>query len=129
MANPATTDDIEARWRTLTSDERTVAETRLDDAWRKLKRDIPDLETRMAGDVDLTADVVRVLADAVIRLLRSAQTDGLKRRTVAVDDGSATYERDTDYDKASLYFTESELADLAATPTRPRARAYSVQPT
>jgi len=128
MANPATTGDIEARWRSLTSAETAIADTRLDDAWRKLKRDIPDLEARMVGDDDLTADVIRVLADAVIRLLRSALTDGLKRRTVAVDDGSATYERDTEYDRAALYFTEAELADLAATPTAPRARAYSVMP-
>jgi hypothetical protein len=128
MANPATTDDIESRWRSLTDLEQTIAETRLDDAWRKLKRDVPDLEARMVGDTDLTADVVRVLADAVIRLLRSAQTDGMKRRTVAVDDGSATYERDTDYDRASLYFTESELGDLSASTGAGRARAYSVMP-
>lgn len=128
MANPATPADIESRWRLLTSDEFTIAETRLDDAWRKLKRDILDLESRMVGDDDLTADVVRVLADAVIRLLRSAQSDGLKRRTVAVDDGSATYERDTDYDRASLYFTESEMADLSGNVTSGQARAFSVMP-
>lgn len=128
MDNPATTADIEARWRPLTPAETTIATTRLDDAWRKLKRDIPGLEARMVGDEDLTADVVRVLSDAVIRLLRSAQTDGMKRRTVAVDDGSATYERDTDYDKAALYFTEGELNDLSPTVKGGRARAYSVQP-
>lgn len=128
MANPATTADIEARWRPLTTAEETIATTRLDDAWRKLKRDVPGLEARMVDDDDLTADVVRVLSDAVIRLLRSAQTDGMKRRTVAVDDGSATYERDTDYDKAALYFTEGELSDLAPAVKSGRARAYSVQP-
>lgn len=128
MANPATTGDIEARWRPLSQAESAVAETRLDDAWRKLKRDIPDLEARMVGDDDLTADVVRVLADAVIRLLRSAVSDGLKRKTVAVDDASATYERDTDYDRASLYFTESELGDLSSNSKPGRVRAYSVMP-
>lgn len=128
MANPATTADIEARWRPLTEAEAIIAATRLEDAWRKLKRNVSGIETRMAADEDLEADVVRVLADAVIRLLRSAQTDGLKRRTVAVDDGSATYERDTDYDRAALYFTEGELADLSGGTTRGRARAFSVMP-
>lgn len=128
MANPATPADIESRWRSLTPAETTIATTRLDDAWRKLKHDVPGLEARMAADEDLAADVVRVLADAVIRLLRSAQSDGLKRRTVAVDDGSATFERDTDYDRAALYFTESELDDLSGGPSRGRTRAFSVQP-
>lgn len=129
MANPAATADIVARWRPLTAAEETVAQTRLNDAWVKLKRDVPDLETRLADDDDLTATAVRVLADSVIRLLRSLASDGLKRRTVAVDDGSTTYERDTDYDRAALYFTESELGDLSPTGKTGRARAYSVQPT
>lgn len=127
MPNPATTADIEARWRSLTDAETTIAETRLDDAWRKLKRDVAGLETRMVGDDDLTADVVRVLSDAVIRLLQSNERGGLKRGTVAVDDGSTTWEAD-DYVRAVLYFTEGELGDLSPTGKSGRARAFSVMP-
>jgi len=107
--------------------ETTIATTRLDDAWRKLKKDVLSLETRMAGDDDLTADVVRVLADAVIRLLQSNERSGLKRGTVQVDDGSTTWEAD-DYVRAALYFTESELADLSPTGKTGSARIFSVIP-
>lgn len=127
MANPATTADIVARWRPLATEETNVATTRLDDAWRKLKKDIPGLEARMDGDADLTADVVRVLADSVIRLLQSAERGGLKRGTTAVDDGSTTWEAD-DYARSALYFTESELGDLSPTGKTGRARAFSVMP-
>lgn len=127
MPNPATTADIEARWRSLTDAETTIATTRLEDAWRKLKKDIPTLEARMVDDEDLTADVVRVLSDAVIRLLQSNERGGLKRGTVAVDDGSTTWEAD-DYARSALYFTESELGDLSPTGKTGRARAFSVMP-
>lgn len=127
MPNPATTADIEARWRSLTDAETTIATTRLEDAWRKLKKDIPSLEARMVDDDDLTADVVRVLSDAVIRLLQANERGGLKRGTVQVDDGSTTWEAD-DYARAALYFTESELGDLSPTGKTGRARAFSVMP-
>lgn len=128
MPNPATTADIEARWRSLTDAETIVAQTRLDDAWRKLKRDIPDLESRMADDEDLTADVVRVLADAVIRVLQSNAHDGQRKGSVSVDDGSvAGWELDQSV-RAGLYFTDDEYADLSATGRRKRARALSVMP-
>ena len=128
MPNPAAVSDIEARWRSLTTAETTVATTRLADAWRKLKKDVPGIEARMVGDDDLTADVVRVLSDAVIRLLQSAERGGLKRGTVQVDDGSTTWEAD-DYARSQLYFTPEELGDLTTTGAPRRPRAYSVQPT
>lgn len=127
MPNPATTADIEARWRPLTAPEALIASTRLDDAWRKLKNDVPDLETRMVGNDDLTADVVRVLADAVIRLLQSLARNGLRKGAVDVDDGSTSWELDASI-QSGLYFTDEELADLSPTGRRRGARAYSVQP-
>lgn len=127
MPNPATYVDIEFRWRSLTLVEIGVAETRLNDAWRKLKRDIPDLETRMVDNEDLTADVKRVLADAVIRVLRANARDGLRKGTVTVDDGTAGWELDSSV-QAALYFTDDELADLSSGGRRRRARAFSVQP-
>lgn len=127
MANPATIGDIESRWRPLTTAESIVATTRLDDAWRKLKKDIPDLETRMSGDVDLTADTTRVLSDAVIRVMQSAARNGLRKGAVGVDDGSSSWELDASI-QTGLYFTDDELADLSSTGRRHRARAFSVQP-
>lgn len=128
MANPATTADIVSRWRPLTSAEQTVATTRLDDAWRKLKRDLPDLEPRMVGDTDLTDEVKRVLADAVIRLLQSAIRGGLRKGSVGVDDGSTSWELDSSI-RSDLYFTDDEYADLSSLGKRRPARAFSIQPT
>jgi hypothetical protein len=127
MANPAVYGDIEARWRPLAPAEQTVATTRLDDAWRKLKKDVPDLESRMAGDDDLTADAVRVLSDAVIRVLQSVARNGVRKGSTGVDDATTSWELDASV-QAGLYFTDDEIADLASTGRRKRARAFSVQP-
>lgn len=127
--NPASTADIEARWRPLTSTETPIAETRLDDAWRKLKRDIPDLSARMdaSGSEDLVDDVIRVLSDAVIRVLQSLARNGLRKGAVAIDDGSSSWELDSAV-QATLYFTDDEYADLSSTGKRRGARAFSVMP-
>jgi hypothetical protein len=128
MASPALTGDIESRWRTLTEAETAVAETRLEDAWRRLKRLVPDLETRMVGDEDLSADVVQVLADSVIRLLRVGDLAGYKRASLSIDDASRTYELSEDALAGGLYFTDDELESLLGSATSSRVRAYSVIP-
>jgi len=127
MANPANTAAITSRWRPLTASEDIVAVTRLEDAWRKIKRDIPDLEGRMVGDADLKADTIRVLADSVIRVLQSLERGGLRKGSIGLDDASRSWELD-DSVRSSLYFTDEEIADLSTTGRRKRARAFSVQP-
>lgn len=129
MANPATPADIEARWRPLTPAETTVATTRLDDAWRMLKRLVTDIETRMAGNDDLTADVVQVLSDAVIRILQfaAASTTGQRKGAVSVDDGSRSWELDAAI-QGGLYFTDAELESVTSPGETFRGRAYSVIP-
>jgi hypothetical protein len=127
--SPATTEDIESRWRRLTSTEDDIASTRLDDAWRRLRREIPDLESRMSTDDDLTADAVQVLADAVIRLLMSMGREGSRKGSVTIDDRTRSWEFD-DAIRYDLYFTPGEIASLlprASGNTGPRA--FSVQPT
>lgn len=127
MSNPANASDVVARWRSLTTAEEVIAATRLEDAWRKLKKDVPTLESRMVGNEDLTADAVRVLADAVIRLLQANERGGLRKGSVGIDDASRSWELDSSIQN-SLYFTDEELADLNPTGRRRGARAYSVQP-
>ena len=125
MANPATTADIESRWRPLTSAEELVAGTRLDDAWRLLKRLVPDLETRMATDDDLEADAIQALSEAVIRLLRNPE--GIRRGSIQVDDASRSFEYGSS-DTDSLYFTDEQITALSGATVTTRARAYSVTP-
>ena len=128
MTSPATTADIESRWRPLATAEFSIAETRLGDAWRKLKRDVPTLEVRMATDADLNADAVRVLADAVIRVLQSNERGGLRKGSVGVDDASRSWELD-DSVRQALYFTADEIADLSpGDPGSGPRRAFSLMP-
>lgn len=127
MANPATTADIVSRWRSLTAAEETVATTRLEDAWRKLRREVPDLETRLADGGDLEDDAIQVMADAVIRVLQANERNGLRRGSVTIDDHSRTWEVD-DTVRSDLYFTEAEIASLLPAAEASGPRAFSVMP-
>lgn len=122
MANPATTGDLEVRWRELTEREVINGETFLDDAWRMLVRRSGDLETRMAADAGLTAEVVRIVATAVLRVMKNP--DG--KRQESIDDYSWT--RDQAVSAGLLYFTDEEL-DAVAVGVRGRAFKFSLLPT
>lgn len=126
MANPATTDDVESRWRPLLDSEYAVVTTRLDDAWRKLRRLVPDLEDRMIGDVDLSDEAVQVLADAVIRLMENPR--GHIKGSIAVDDASTTWELADAYARDDLFFTDAELDSLRGEVTDDSPRAFSLMP-
>lgn len=115
MANPATTDDLESRWRPLSDQETTNGATFLDDAWRMLRRRIPTLEADIAADTtgDLSAEVIRVECTAVLRVMKNP--DG--KRQESIDDYAWT--RDQAVSAGLLYFTDEELRDLIADGTGP----------
>lgn len=110
MPNPATVADVIARWRPLSAQETTNAQTFLDDAWVMLKRRMAvesvDIEAQIATDADLAADVVRVLATAVLRVMKNP--DGKSRESI--DDYS--WQRDEAISAGLLYFTDDELDGL-----------------
>ncbi len=112
MSNPATTADLVARWRLLSAQETTNGTTFLADAWRMLKRrynaldDAADLDTAIAADADLSAEVVRVLATAVLRVMKNP--DG--KRQEAIDDYS--WQRDQAVSAGLLYISDEEFGDL-----------------
>lgn len=110
MPNPAATTDVAARWRPLSTEEDKVALTLLRDAWVKLKRHATrrgvDVEAAILADVDLKNDVIRVLATAVLRVLKNP--DGFKQESL--DDWSGT--RNGDVASGTLEFTDDELDDL-----------------
>lgn len=122
MANPATPDDVVKRWRSLTDQETINAQTFLDDAWRAVRRSVPDIETRLAaaGSEDLMADTVKVLADAALRVLKNP--DGNRRESV--DD--FTWERDAAVAAGLLYVTPDELDLLRPTPVGYIGPAYVI---
>ena len=121
MSSPATTADLAARWRPLEADEGTVGATLLADAWRMLKRAVVNVEADVADDTDYSDEVVRVLASAVLRVLKNPEG----KRQESVDDYS--YTRDSTQSTGTLYFTGEELGALAST-RRTRAFSFSVLP-
>lgn len=121
MTNPATTEDLEARWRPLSAQEEVNGETFLEDAWRMLRRRITTLEADIADDTsgDLEAEVVRVMATAVLRVMKNP--DG--KRQEAIDDYS--WSLDQAVSAGLLYFTDDELNELIVDNSGPSG-AFSV---
>lgn len=112
MPNPATTSDIETRWRPLTAQETTNATAFLNDAWAILIARRPTLEADMTAGTVSSANVTRVVVAMVLRVLRNP--DG--KLEESIDDYS--YRRDSAMSTGGLYVSPDELADL--TPGRKR---------
>lgn len=125
MANPASPDDIESRWRPLSTQEATNAQTFLDDAWVMLKRRMTlldvDIEADIADDTDLSADVTRVLATAVLRVMKNP--DGKSRESI--DDYS--WARSEATASGLLYFADDELDGLVPG-AGDDGRVYTIDP-
>lgn len=115
MPNPATTSDIEARWRPLNDQETVNAEAYLDDAWWLLTARRPTLEADVTAGTVTEGNVIRVVAAMVKRILMNPGgfdqeqiDDWAGRRNKLVADGVLRIDPD-------------ELADI--TPGRRRQRS------
>ena len=104
----ATFQDVQLRFhRELSEEDRPLVETRLSDAESKIRAKIPDLEHRLSTEPGLLDIVVRICADAVIRLIKNP--DGFVLET----DGSYTYQRgDQGLVEGKLTIEKDEWADL-----------------
>ncbi len=125
MANPATPADVIKRWRPLSSQETLNAQTFLDDAWVMLKRRMAllgvNIEDLIGADDDLEADVIRVIATAVLRVMKNP--DGKSRESI--DDYS--WSRDEAVSAGLLYFADDELDGLVPG-TGGDGRAFMIDP-
>ncbi len=110
MPNPTRLADIEARWRRLTQAEEITAAARVDDVWSELTARLPTLESRLAAGLVPAGLVVRVVSDAVLRVLKNP--DGFRTETVGGWSGTR------DGVVAGIYIDPADLALLAA--SRPR---------
>lgn len=117
MANPATTGDIEARWRPLSADETAVAATLLEDAYEELLSRRPTLEADITAATVKERNVVRVVCAMVKRVLVNPEAWASE----AVDDW--TGRRSDLVASGALSVTADELALL----TPGRARPNSVR--
>lgn len=120
MDNPAKPGDLTNRDYTVTSN--VVAQTRLDEAWRALRRErsLAPLEARItSGDLDV-ADVVDVVCAAALRVLRNPE--GVEEESGSIDDYRESQKRaDATQD---MYFTAAELRRLAPDLPVPTAGSF-----
>lgn len=112
MANPASTTDLEDRWRPLVGQEVTNAETFLDDAWAMLLSRRPSLDADLDAGTVSTANAIRVVSAMVLRVMKNPE--GYDSETI--DD--YTYRRNAIISTGALHVTTEELADI--TPGRQR---------
>lgn len=112
MDNPATIADIEARWRPLSEQEAVNATAFLEDAWWMVTTRLPELEDNLAEGYVYERNVIRVLANMVIRVLRNP--DGKIQEQI--DDYS--YRRAELISTGALHVTDDELSDLTPGGTR-----------
>lgn len=110
MDNPATTAALTARGYTVKDSE--VAQTRLDEAWRALQRELRVLgttvEASVAAEWVTTADLVDVIAGAALRVLDNPL--GVTEDAAAIDDYRES--RKLANSTRDLYFTTAELRRL-----------------
>jgi len=121
VSNPATTSDLASRWRPLSDAEEIVGSTLLADAWGILKDRIGGLDDLVADDADYAAKVVRIEANAVLRVLKNPE--GLVRESI--DDYSS--ERNGTIHSGELYITDAELDELSPG-SGVQGRAFSLDP-
>jgi len=124
----ATFEDVVARWRPLNPAEQELATTHIGDAAALLRRNIPDLDERIAADNaaavaaengptgDLARAVKAKVAGVVKRYMENPQGAKQLQRTIGprtlgmtMPDGSAT----------GVFFTEDEMRDLQPTAGQP----------
>ena len=118
MSNPASTMDLEDRWRPLTDTEQTVAQALLDDAWAVLQSEVPGLDDRVTSGALASPLVIGVVAAMVLRVLRNPEGKLQER----IDDYS--YTRDSSVATGGLYVTVDELRLLIGV----RGSAFSITP-
>jgi hypothetical protein len=104
----ATPDDLIARWRALSADEWTRAETLLEDAASIIRVEVPDIDTRLA-DVDdpLDANLPRQVSCAMVRrAMVAGDMSGVTSQSETV--GSFTQQIAWSNPSGDLYLTRKE---------------------
>lgn len=103
----ATFEDVQNRFhREIEPEDRRLIETRLLDAENKIRIRIQDLDYQMDQEPLLRDTVVRICAEAVLRLIRNP--DGY----VQESDGNYTYMMQQRLEEGKLTITHDEWADL-----------------
>lgn len=115
MPNPATVNDVAARWRPLSDQENNNAEAFLTDAWATILARRPSIDTDITAGTISLENVVKVVCAMVLRVLKNPDgfdqeqiDDWMGRRSALTASGLMT-------------ITPEELADI--TPNRASNRS------
>lgn len=116
LPNPAQPSDLANRDYTGPASE-TVQQTRLDEAWRALRRERfadglrvgPSIDARVGTDDLAVEDLIDVVCAAALRVLRNPE--GAKQESGTIDD--YTESRTLADASIDVYFTAAELRRLA----------------
>ena len=103
MTSLVIVDDLEARWRPLTPDEKVVAQAMINDAMVLLTVRRPTLLADVAAGLVTAESVVLVVCAMVLRVLKNPES----KRQESIDDYSWT--RDTAVSSGALYVSDDEL--------------------
>lgn len=107
----ATVEDVVARYgRTLTVGESAQVGEWLEDLSSDVRFRIPDVEVRILASLDYARLVKRVVAETIISKLRNPE--GLRQRTVSVDDYSETKTIDSSNSAGRLSISDEDWSLL-----------------
>lgn len=107
MMTYTTIEDVVARYgRTLTAGETTQVDEWMQDLSADIRLRIPDVWERMLLSNDYSRLVVRVIAETIIAKLRNPE--GLRQRTVSVDDFSETKTIDSTNSSGRLSISDDD---------------------
>lgn len=106
MDSPATTQDVEQRWRPLSPAEALVADALLADAWADVTTQVPSVPDRVEANPNFRRVVVSILVAMVLRVLKNP--DGI--RQMSIDDYQVTI--DSTRSSGSLYLADDERRRL-----------------
>jgi hypothetical protein len=123
VASFATVHDLMARWRTLSPDEVTRAETLLGDASSLIRVEVPDIDTRLAdAENPLDPNLPRQVCCAMVRRsMVSGDMNGVTSQSETV--GSFTQQIAWANPTGDLYLTRKERAILGGAASQ---RAFMV---
>ena len=113
--------DVEARWRTLTPDERSRAAVLLEDASDMIRSRFPDVDSRLASGALRDSTLERITAGVVKRAMSVGDQEGVAsaQQTAGPYTTTSTYANPN----ANLYLSREDLRALSGTPRR---RAFAV---
>lgn len=113
--------DVEARWRTLTTAERVVADTLAQDASDMIRDRWSDVDARIAAGSLRASSLTRIVAGMVKRALNVGDAEGLESRSQAA--GPFQVSDKFTNPNANLFL---QAADVRVLDGKPGGRAFAV---